>query len=134
MLDIVDHFINRFGILLVAVVSMLVLAWVVRALPRFMSHLNRDGSVPIGRWWVVLVSAITPLVLAFVLVRELVAVIQEPYEGYPQWMLIVFGWAAAALVAISGFLIARVPWRPETRMNGYDEDEPLEPTPVGRDL
>ncbi len=134
VLDILDHFINRFGILLVAVVSMLVLAWVVRALPRLMSHLNRDGSVPIRGWWVVLVSAITPLALAFVLVRELVAVIQAPYEGYPQWMLLVFGWAAAALVAVAGFLIARVPWRPETRMDGYDEDEPLEPSPVGRDL
>ena len=32
VLDIVDHFINRFGILLVAVVSMLVLAWALRAL------------------------------------------------------------------------------------------------------
>jgi neurotransmitter:Na+ symporter, NSS family len=34
VLDIVDHFVNRFGILVVAVVSMLVVAWVVRALPR----------------------------------------------------------------------------------------------------
>ena len=54
-----------------------------------------------------------------------------PYPGSGEpWGV----WAAAALVAVSGFLIARVPWRPETRMDGYDEDEPLEPTPVGRDL
>ncbi len=134
VLDILDHFINRFGILLVAVVSMLVVAWAVRGLPRLMNHLNEDGSVPIGRWWVVLMSVVTPLVLAFVLVRELVAVLQEPYEGYPQWMLILFGWAAAALVAVAGFVIARVPWRPETRMVGYHDDEHTEPPAVRRDL
>ena len=114
VLDIVDHFINRFGILLVAVVSMVVIAWGVRALPRLRDHLNRDGSVPVRGWWIALVSVVTPLALAFILVRELLAVIEEPYGGYPQWMLVVFGWLAAALVAVAGFAIARVPWRPET--------------------
>lgn len=132
VLDILDHFINRFGILLVAVVSMIVVAWAVRALPRLADHLNRDGSVNVGRWWLVLISAVTPLVLGFVLVRELIAVLREPYEGYPQWMLLTFGWAAAALVAVAGFLITRVKWRPETRMDGYDDD--VEPGTVGRDL
>jgi NSS family neurotransmitter:Na+ symporter len=134
VLDILDHFINRFGILLVAVVSMVVLAWVVRALPRLRDHLNRDGSVPVGTWWVVLVSAVTPLVLAFVLVRELWAVLEEPYEGYPQWMLIVFGWLAAALVAVAGFVIARVPWRPQTRVDGYTDEDAVEAGTAGRDL
>ena len=40
VLDIVDHFINQFGILLVAVVSMLVLSWGLRALPTLADHLN----------------------------------------------------------------------------------------------
>ena len=72
VLDIVDHFINQFGILLVAVVSMLVVAWGVRALPTLAGHLNAGGSVPIGdlvdgpgrrasrrsRWRYVLVDAL----------------------------------------------------------------------------
>ncbi len=33
VLDIVDHFINQFGILLVAVVSMVVVVWGLKALP-----------------------------------------------------------------------------------------------------
>ena len=123
VLDIVDHFINRFGILLVAVVSMVVIAWGVRALPRLRDHLNRDGSVPVRGWWIALVSVVTPLALAFILVRELLAVIEEPYGGYPQWMLVVFGWLAAALVAVAGFAIARVPWRPETSLDVGDRPE-----------
>ena len=123
VLDIVDHFINRFGILLVAVVSMVVVAWGVRALPRLRDHLNRDGSVPVRGWWIALVSVVTPLALAFILVRELWAVIEEPYGGYPRWMLVVFGWLAAALVAVAGFAIARVPWRPETSLDVGDRPE-----------
>ena len=38
-------------------------------------------------------------------------------------MLVVFGWLAAALVAVAGFAIARVPWRPETSLDVGDRPE-----------
>ncbi len=111
VLDILDNFINRFGILLVAVVSMVVVAWVLRALPTLADHMNRNGSVPLGMWWVVLISVVTPLALAFILVKDLIDHLQEPYGGYPTWMLLVFGWGAAAAVIVFGFVAARLPWR-----------------------
>ncbi|MDN4175920.1 sodium-dependent transporter, partial [Nocardioides sp. SOB77] len=48
VLDIVDHFINQFGILLVAVVSMVVVVWGLRALPQLAAHLNDHSSVHVG--------------------------------------------------------------------------------------
>jgi neurotransmitter:Na+ symporter, NSS family len=42
--------------------------------------------------------------------------LETPYEGYPQWMLLTFGWGAAAAVIVFGFLAARVRWRPETSL------------------
>jgi neurotransmitter:Na+ symporter, NSS family len=111
VLDIVDNFINRFGILLVAVVSMVVVAWVVRALPMLAEHMNRNGSVPLGRWWLVLIAVVAPAALAFVLVQDFIDNVQEPYGGYPGWMLAVFGWGAAAAVLVFGFVAARMPWR-----------------------
>ncbi|NLC98977.1 MAG: sodium-dependent transporter, partial [Actinomycetales bacterium] len=44
VLDILDRFINQFGILLVAVVSMLIVVWGVRALPLLSEHINRGAS------------------------------------------------------------------------------------------
>ena len=123
VLDIVDHFINRYGILLVAVVSMVVLAHVARALPDLAGHMNRRGSFRLGRWWIVLVAAITPLALAFVLVRELIDDIRTPYEGYPGWMLGVFGWGVAALVAVLAVLAVRVRWRDQTSLTVPAEEE-----------
>jgi NSS family neurotransmitter:Na+ symporter len=43
VLDVVDHFVNQYGILVVALVSMLVVAWGVRALPSLSQHLNVHG-------------------------------------------------------------------------------------------
>jgi neurotransmitter:Na+ symporter, NSS family len=110
VLDILDHFINRFGILLVAVVSMLVLAWVVRSLPMLADHMNAIGSVRLGRWWLLLISIVAPLALGLVLVQELIDNVQDAYGGYPGWMLAVFGWGAAAAVLVFGFVAARMPW------------------------
>jgi NSS family neurotransmitter:Na+ symporter len=111
VLDILDHFINQFGILLVAVVSMLLLAWGLRALPMLASHLNDGGSIHVGLWWRVLIGVVAPIGLAYVLVDAFWNDIQTPYEDYPMWMLLVFGWGAAAASIVFGFLAARSRWR-----------------------
>jgi NSS family neurotransmitter:Na+ symporter len=116
VLDIVDHFINQFGILLVAVVSMLVLSWVLSALPVLADHLNHNGSIHIGGWWRLLISVIAPVGLGYVLVRALVEDLATPYGGYPQWMLLTFGWGMAAAAVLLGFAATRVRWRPETSL------------------
>ena len=117
VLDIVDHFINLFGILLVAVVSMLVTSWGLRALPMLADHLNRNGSVHIGTWWRVLISVLAPIALTYVLIDGFLTDIETAYEGYPQWMILTFGWGAAAAVIAFGFLASSVPWRPETSLD-----------------
>ena len=117
VLDIMDRFINRYGILLVAVVSMLTLAWVARALPAFADHMNVNGTPRLGRVWVTMLSFVTPLVLTVVLVQELWTDITTPYEGYPGWMLAVFGWGVSAAVAVLAFVLARIAWRPGTSLD-----------------
>ncbi len=116
VLDIVDHFINQFGILLVAVVSMLVIGWGFRALPMLADHLNHNGSIHIGTWWRVLISIVAPAMLTYILLDGLFTDIDEPYEGYPSWMLLTFGWGAAVAVIVFGFLATAVKWRPETSL------------------
>src|SRR3546814_15385467 len=60
VLDIADNFINKFGILFVAVVSMVVLIWIVRALPDFVEHLPAHGPVPIRGWWPAMIAVDRP--------------------------------------------------------------------------
>ncbi|WP_141012538.1 sodium-dependent transporter [Nocardioides sambongensis] len=130
VLDIADHFINQFGILLVAVVSMVVVAWVLRALPLLADHLNLTGSVHLGTWWRALVMVITPVALAIVLVDAFRTDVQTPYGDpsapFPAWMLGVFGWGTAAAVLVFGFLAAMVPWARHDALADPD------PSPSGR--
>jgi NSS family neurotransmitter:Na+ symporter len=121
VLDIIDNFINRFGILLVAVVSMLVVVWVLRALPSLADHMNRNGSIHLGRWWIVLLSVITPLALTFILVKDFIDHLKDPYGGYPTWMLLLFGWGAAAAVFVFGFVAARLRWRDDDALTAPEE-------------
>ncbi|WP_153397223.1 sodium-dependent transporter [Ornithinicoccus halotolerans] len=129
VLDIADHFINRFGILLVAVVSMLVLTWALRLLPTLADHLNRVGSVRLGVGWRALVGVVAPIALGYVLVDALLTDLRQPYEDYPAWMLGTFGWGAAVAVLVLGFVLSALPWRRETPLTvaALDAEEGLRP-------
>ncbi|WP_435768631.1 sodium-dependent transporter [Nocardioides sp. SYSU DS0651] len=126
VLDIVDHFMNQFGILLVAVVSMVVVAWLIRALPGLAAHLNIHGSLKLGPVWYALVGLIAPVALGYVLVDALITDLDEPYGGYPGWMLNVLGWGSAVAVIVFAVLASLVRWRPETPLEEpYDRTEEL---------
>lgn len=130
VLDIVDYFINRFGILAAAVASMLVVAWVAKALPGLAAHMNIYGSIKLGKWWIVLVSAVVPLMLSFVLLQEFLQVIRAPYGDYPTWMLWVFGWGVTLGVLVFAAVATRIKWRPNTPLTVPE----LEPVPVGQSM
>ena len=114
VLDIIDHFINQYGILLVAVVSMLVVAWVLRALPMLARHLNRFGSLTLGPTWYVLVSFLAPAMLVYILGSAMHDDIETAYEGYPGWMLGVLGWGSAGAVIVFSALATMVRWKADT--------------------
>ena len=118
VLDIVDHFVNQYGILLVALISMLVVAWVLRALTGLGEHLNVHGRPRVGVGWRVLTSLVAPLGLALVLVFALRDDLGTPYEDYPGWLLLVFGWLLVVALPVVGFLVARLPWRAGTHLEG----------------
>ena len=127
VLDIVDHFINQFGILLVAVVSMVVVVWGLRALPVLAAHLNDHTSIHIGLWWRALVGVVTPVALTYVLVDAFLTDLRTPYGGYPSWMLVTFGWGSAVAVLVIGFALARLGWRDPWAVEAIiDEHDPSE--------
>lgn len=120
VLDIVDHFVNQFGILLVAVVSMVLATWAVNALPLLARHLNLTGSWKLGRGWYAMIGVITPLVLGYVLLRAFIDDIKTPYGDYPAWMLLTFGWGAAFACVLFAQMASAVPWRSGTSLEVED--------------
>jgi NSS family neurotransmitter:Na+ symporter len=105
-LDITDEFINKFGILLGAFTSVLVVGWILRKLPALQQHLDRVSSVRFGKLWLGLVGILVPIVLGYIVVNEILTKIQAPYGDYPAGMLGIFGWGMAGGIIIVAVVIA----------------------------
>ncbi|HWH30408.1 MAG TPA: sodium-dependent transporter [Mycobacteriales bacterium] len=118
VLDVVDHFVNQYGILVVALISMLVVAYALRALGTLSQHLNVHGRPRVGTGWRVLTSVVAPAGLGIVLVLALRDDLDAPYEDYPTWLLVGFGWVLVVALPLLGLVLARLPWRTGTHLDG----------------
>lgn len=126
LLDVTDAFVNNFGILGVAFVTVVVLSWGIRVLPRLNDHLNVTSSFLVGRAWRVMVGIIAPVVLGFTLITELIKRVQEGYGDMPTWFVGVFGWGTAAAMALVGVALAQIPWSPTSAADDVSAPGELE--------
>lgn len=110
VLDTADAFVNAFGIMAVALVAVIMVAWVLHKLPELQEHLNRRSSFRIGILWRVLVGVLAPLVLGYLLFTEILSKVNEPYGGYPVWFIGVFGWGMVIVLIVGGVLLSLLPW------------------------
>lgn len=133
ILDTLDYFVNRFGILLVAIASVVAVTWLLRATPMLQAHLNRHGSVRLGAWWKVLIGIVTPVLLLVMLVIDFVNTVDEPYGGYPAWLIGIFGWGMVLTIVVVAAVLAMLPWSPRTTLDPPPDepDEAVAATPRG---
>ncbi|WP_375003073.1 sodium-dependent transporter [Aeromicrobium sp. CTD01-1L150] len=99
-LDVMDAFINNIGVVTSAVLTLVLICWVVRATPRLAEHLNAGGSVRVGALWQTMVTFVTPFLLGAVLVTGAWSYVSDGYGEYPRWYLLVVGWGVIGLVAV----------------------------------
>ncbi|WP_309065925.1 sodium-dependent transporter [Microbacterium sp.] len=110
VLDTTDAFVNAFGIMLVALVAVIVVAWLLRRVPMLKEHLNRRSSFKIGWFWMLLVGVLAPVVLGYLFISELIAKISAPYGDYPGWFLGIFGWGMVVALIVLAVLLSLLPW------------------------
>ncbi|NME78886.1 sodium-dependent transporter [Rhodococcus sp. 105337] len=118
-LDVVDRFANQFGIVGVAFVALIVIAWILRRLPDLRDHLNSVSSFKVGRGWLVFTGGVTPVVLGYMLFSEIRDRLSEGYGGLPDDLVLVFGWGVQAVVLVAAVALSFVPWRKSIDL-GYD--------------
>jgi NSS family neurotransmitter:Na+ symporter len=111
LLDVVDTWVNNFGVIPAALVEAVLLAWVFRVLGELEEHVNDTADFGLGRGWKLALTVVTPLVLGFQLVSEFVRTLGEGYGGYAGSVLAV-GWAVAAAAVVIGVLLGLWSWRP----------------------
>ena len=104
-LDVVDYFINNFGVALAGLVEVIAVAWIARELGKLQEHANGISDIKLGLWWKVCLAVITPLVLGYMMIDNLITNIRENYEGYATWFVTAYGWVVVAAAIVLGFVL-----------------------------
>ena len=110
-LDTVDHFINNYGLALSGLVEVVLVAWIVRQVGSLQQFINEDSYIPVGRWWTVSLTVLTPAALGLVIAFSIYNELTEAYSGYPISGLVLVGGGAALGVLVIGFVFQAIKWR-----------------------
>ena len=123
-LDIVDHWMNRYGLVAVGLAECLAVS-LFFGVRRFRRFINDVSEIRVGRWWDVLIGVVTPACLAFFLIWNLVRSITQPYPSekgaYPSWTILWGGWVPVLLVIVVAVGLMVVQGKQETA-DGSDVD------------
>lgn len=117
-LDTVDYFINQFGVALLGLVEVVLVAWILRKLAEFKRHANEVSDIQLGAWWTISVGVITPIVLGFMMyglfhenIMKLHDTVTGNYGDYPDIFIAYSGWAVAAVAVIVGIILSLTKWK-----------------------
>lgn len=124
-LDIMDRFVNVFGIALIALVTLLVVGWGMRMFPVLSRHLDAISTIPTRGWWIGTVGVLTPMVLAVTMIGDTRELLTHPYGDYSSIQLLVYGWGLAGLIWVSALVMSKLPWSKDTKLEApaeYDFD------------
>ena len=107
-LDIVDHYINQYGLVVAGILECLIIGWILRA-KVLRNHINAVSSRSIGRGWDFLIKFVTPVILVIILGAQLFSELNKPYGGYSVQALLLLGvlWVFATIILALLFTIPR---------------------------
>ncbi len=110
-LDVADQWANNIGIVASAVLTSVLVLWVLRRGPELRTHLNALSTFKVGRIWLVLTSVLAPIVLGYMLISRIVTLSVEGYGGLPGWYLVAIGWGAIIAILLGTFVLSALRWR-----------------------
>jgi len=120
-IDIVDHYLTHYGLVLVGFFECIVVGWFFR-LPTMRSHLNTISSIKLGYWWELLIQCVVPAVLLVIVVTDLIAELAKPYGGYGWQAVLAIGWNWLLMTLIAAFIISMLGWRTERHLQNGRTD------------
>ncbi len=105
-LDIVDYFMNFFGLAIAILIECIVIGWIFKT-TRLMDHVNTLPGLKIGKVWEIMIKFIAPLVLFALLITELVARFKAPYEGYPRGAELIGAAIIFVIIPVAAVIFAK---------------------------
>jgi len=131
-LDTVDYFINQFGVAVLGLLEVVLIAWVFRKLGEYQNHANAISDIRIGWWWKVSLTIITPLILGYMMYGlfkqnflKLFDTETGNYSGYTDNMILYSGWTVAIAVFVVAIILSVMKWgrNPDLTIDEKEETE-----------
>ena len=110
-LDTVDQWANNVGIVVSAIAMTVLVVWVLRRSDVLARHLSTVSTFRVGRTWTILIGVVAPVFLLIMLVQKVISLVEDGYEGYPQWYLNAFGWGTVVFAVVMAAILTAIPWR-----------------------
>ena len=110
-LDTADQWANNIGIVASAVLSTILVVWVVRKGDELRFHLNAVSTFRVGRVWIFLVGILAPVVLAYMLISRIITLIIDGYADLPAWYLGIVGWGTIAFIIVAAVVFTLFRWK-----------------------
>ena len=116
-LDIVDHFLMQYGLIVAGIFECIVIGWIYKA-KTLRNHINHYSVWHLRRWWDVSIRFLIPLVLVVLLVSSLQDEFTKPYGGYSWLAIILIGRDWLLYTLFLAVIVAVYPWKiePKDRM------------------
>ena len=106
-LDIMDNFMNQFGISIVVLGECLILAFVLKS-GTMRKYVNDLSEIRIGKWWDFCAMVVTPIAILFLVVLQIIERIKAPYGDFGlRSQEFVFGWLVVILIVVAGVVLAK---------------------------
>ncbi len=116
-LDIVDHFLTNYGLIVVGIFESILIGWLFKA-DLLRNHINRFSSIKVGKWWNHLIRLFVPIALGILLIGALYKEVQSPYENYSWGAIILLGMDWILFTIIIAIVFALRPWKTKHNRSG----------------
>ena len=111
LLDVVDYFINNFGVVLAGLFEVVLVAWFIKGLGGLQSHANAISDLRTGAWWKLCIGVVTPLVLGYMMFDNIRQNLKQNYENYPTDLIMYAGLLVVVLTIVAGILLSLKGWK-----------------------
>ena len=103
-LDLIDHFVTNFGLVIVGIFQAIAIGWIYGA-DKLRIYINSVSKWKIGKWWNFLIKYFIPVVLLTLIIVQFFKELKEPYGGYPGWAIGI-GWMALVIPMVVIVILA----------------------------
>jgi len=108
-LDIVDRWMNQYGLAMVGLLECIAVAYFFN-LDDLKEYINRHSEIKVHNWFDAFIKVVTPAILIFLLANQFLQDITETYGGYDQvlrFSVTLAGWGWFALILCGSMVLSR---------------------------